>query len=162
MTKLREPLTFEHGLARIAGLIGWDSVARICRQSERTVRNWSDPDTSASIRIDDALALDIAWQAAGGEGAPMLQVYMRRLELEAAAACGSSAALSEKTSKAAKEAGEAIAALVLAARPGATPADKAIAKREAVQAIDALTSTVPMLDAAGALGGTDAGPGGPQ
>ena len=58
-------------------------------------------------------------------------------------------ALSRLTALAAKEGGEAIAALVAASRPGATTADLIIARRETEQAVGALTNTLPMLDDVG-------------
>lgn len=147
MTKRRAPLTFENALTRVAGLIGWDKAAAIVGQAERTVRNWSDDDTTAGIRLDAALKLDVAYATAGGDGAPFLQCYALRLEMEAAAACADSRELAKKTAAAAKEAGEAVAALIMASQPGAAPADRIIAKRETEEAITALTNTLPNLGA---------------
>lgn len=52
-----------------------------------------------------------------------------------------------------KEVGEAVAALFGATRLGATPADRALARREAEQAMTALSHTLPMLNDTGASGG---------
>lgn len=145
MTKLRAPCSFENALAKIAGVIGWEAAARIAGQSERCVRNWSDPDTEAGIRLDAALKLDVAYRAAGGDGAPMFQCYALRLEAETEAACADSAALCQATALAAKEAGEAVSALVMASRPGASHSDRVVAARETEEALGALTSSLSLL-----------------
>ena len=142
MTKPRNPVSFERALAKIAGLLGWPECANIVSQSERTVRNWSDPDTSSAIRLDAALALDIAYRAAGGDGAPMFQCYALRLEMESAARAADGERLAALTALAMKEGGEAFSALALALRPGATAIDRAVARRETEEAIEALTHTL--------------------
>jgi hypothetical protein len=70
MTKRRDPLTFHRALTVIAGRIGWDKCAMIVGRSERLVRMWSDPDADSEISIIDALRLDKAFLAAGGDHAP--------------------------------------------------------------------------------------------
>ena len=145
MTKLRPALSFELALAKIAGLIGWDKASDIVGQRERTVRNWSDPDTQAGVRLDAALKLDIAYRAAGGEGAPMFQCYALRLEADCAEAMACKDALAASAGEAAREAGEATAALIAASRPGATEADRQIAIRETEEAIGAFTASLAKL-----------------
>ncbi len=147
MTKRRDPLSFELALTRIAGLIGWTAAAKLLGQSERTVRNWSDPDTGAGINLDAALKLDVAYQAAGGDGTPMFDCYATRLQVETRAALWSSDALAAFAATSAKEGGEAIAASINAARPGASTADKVIAEREIEESIAALHDTLRCLRA---------------
>jgi len=159
MTKARAPLTFERALVRIADELGWPQVADIAGKDERTVRNWSDPDTSANMTIDVALRLDVAFRAAGGEGSPLFQVYALRLEADTCVACADSQRLAELTAVSAKEGGEAIAALVVAAQPGATPQQRARAELEAEEAIRALTETLAQVRA-GARAPDGAIPGG--
>jgi hypothetical protein len=77
----------------------------------------------------------------------MYECYSLRLEAESAAASSDAAVLATKTAHVAKEAGEAVAALVMASRPGAAPADRILAQRETEEAIAALTSTLPNLGA---------------
>lgn len=146
MTKTRAPLTFERALIRIADVLGWERIAEITKKDVRTVRNWSDPDTTASVTLDVAELLDVAYQAAGGEGAPFLQCYALRLEKAVAVASCDAELRMTRAAEAVKESGEAGAALVMAARPGATPADRAIARRETEEAIRALTNTLSTLD----------------
>lgn len=145
MTKLRPPLSIHNAITRVAGLIGWDACARAVDQAERTVRNWSDPDTSADIPLWAAIKLDAAFIAAGGEGRPIHDCYQNLLEIAVADACGDTDALAEQAAVAAKESGEAVAALVRASRRGASRADRVIAARETEEAIAALKSTLPNL-----------------
>ncbi|MFV0625179.1 hypothetical protein ACBY01_14365 [Sphingomonas sp. ac-8] len=149
MTKLRPPLSFEQALARIAGLLGWGHAAGLIGKRERTLRDYGDQDVALGISLEDAFTLDCAYRAAGGDGLPILQTYMFRSEIEAAIPGHDPEALARLASIAAKEAGEAIAHLIAATRPGASPADLALARRETEQAMTALSHTLPMLDARG-------------
>lgn len=146
MTKLRPPLSFEQALTVVAGHLGWSEAAELIGKKERTVRDYGDPDVATSITIDDAYTLDRAYQAAGGEGAPFHQCYTFRLGAEAAVPGLDPAALSRLAASAAIEGGQAIAALIAASRPDASPADIVIAKREVEQAMGVLSNTLPLLD----------------
>jgi len=115
MTKRREPITFHRALTIVAAHIGWDRCAAICGVTERAVRNWSDPDTDAEIRLIDARRLDQAYLEHGGAEPPFLQVYKLQLELAALSASERSKCLGLAASGAAKEGGEAAAALMRAA-----------------------------------------------
>ncbi|MCC2976226.1 hypothetical protein LK533_06005 [Sphingomonas sp. PL-96] len=149
MTKQRPPLSFEQAIARIAGLLGWEEAAGLIGKKGKTLRDYGDPDVATGICLADAFTLDCAYRAAGGEGLPILQTYMFRSEVEAATPGHDPEALARLASIAAKEAGDAIAHLIAATRPGASPADLALAKRETEQAMTALSHTLPMLDAPG-------------
>lgn len=150
MTKIRAPLTFEQAIARIAGHLGWEEAAKMIGKKERTLRDYGDPDHDAQISLENALILDAAYVAAGGEGRPIEQCYSLRLDAEAAASGHDDEAQARLVAEAASETGDALAALIAAIRPGATPADKALARRETEQAVNSLTNTLPMLEAAGA------------
>lgn len=160
MTKERAPLTIERAIVRIESLLGWARMAEIAGKEERTVRNWSDPDTGATIPLGVAIKLDVAYRAAGGDGAPLFQCYALRLEADTAEACADSRRLVELTALAAKEGGEAIAAFIVAAQPGATPQLKARAELEAEEAISALTATLTQFRAGGRELGDVQSPGG--
>ena len=147
MTKRRSPLTFERALTKIAAQIGWEKAAEIVGQSVRTVRNWSDGDTGAGVRPDAALKLDVAYRAAGGDGAPLLQCYATRVETDLRVACADSVALAKLIAVAAKEGGEAIQFAVLAASPGASEADRVRAVQEIEESIAAQTNTLTTLRA---------------
>lgn len=153
MTKLRPPLSTEQALDRITGVLDKEHAAKLIGKKARTLRDYRDPDHASRISLDDALILDRAYHQAGGEGFPLVQSYLFRLEAEAAAPGHCPDALARATQSAAIEVGEAVAALVGATRLGATPADRALARREAEQAMTALSHTLPMLDDTTSLGG---------
>ena len=144
MTKLRPPVSFYDAVTRIAGRIGWDGCASVTGKAERTVRNWSDPDTGAVPSIEDAFRLDAAYRAAGGGEAPIMSVYALKLDREAAQAADAEE-LAAATAVFAKEGGEAMAAMVLASRPGASERDRQIALKEGEEAIGALTNAMHKL-----------------
>lgn len=144
MTKVRPPVTFQHAVTRIAGRLGWDVAAAAVSKAERTVRNWSDPDTGALPTVDDAMRLDAAFLAAGGGDAPLHAVYAQMLDRGAQGAADPEA-ITASAAQAAKEAGEAVSALVLAARPGASQRDRAVAEHETSQAIEAFTGVLTKL-----------------
>jgi hypothetical protein len=147
MTKRRAPCTFENALTTVAGALGWEEVARILGVAERTARNWSEPDTTANIRLGASLKLDSAFLAAGGEGAPFLQCYETQLELETMAACPGREALIHGAGVVARESGQAVAATLTAAHPAATATDIMIAEREHEEAITAHTNALAALRA---------------
>lgn len=154
MTKVRPPASFFDAITRIAGLIGWDGCVEALtagtgrKLADRTVRNWSDPDTEPCISIEDALKLDLAYQAQGGYGTPLFDAYAHQLERETERARLNQPCLISATAAAAKETGEAMHAMVLAASPHANANDKARAGAEIVEAIDALQKSLIALDLA--------------
>lgn len=143
MTKRREPLTFHRALTVIAARIGWDKCAMLVGRSERLVRMWSDPDADSEISIIDALRLDAAYLAAGGDHGPFHRVFTTQLEL--ASRDGACADLARAAATAARESGEAISALIEAATTS-DPAKRRAARREAEEAIEALTDGIAALD----------------
>lgn len=144
MTKRREPLTFHRALTRIAAAIGWDRCAALCGVTEKSVRNWSDPDCETEIRMIDAERLDRACLAASGH-APFFEVYSLRLDV-AAHQQAAHADVALMAAAAAKETGEAVSALVLAAGNGAAPDMIREARREIEEAIHTLTEGLAALD----------------
>lgn len=144
MTKRREPLTYQRTLTIVAGVIGWDNAGAICGVSERSVRNWSDPECQTEIRMIDAERLDRAFIQAGGDHAPFHRLFSLRLDLAARERDG--AGLARAASETAREAGQAVAALVTAA---ANPEDRDArrsARKEGEEAIEALTDALAELD----------------
>lgn len=139
MTKLRAPASFEHAITRIAGLIGWEECARLTARTDRTVRDWSDPDSPHLPTIEQACALDAAYRANGGGDAPLYQVYAMRLDLAEARPVDADA-IRRHTVIAAKENGEAISALIAASAPDASEAQRARALLEVQEAMTALIS----------------------
>ena len=161
MTKVRTPLSFERGLVRIADLLGWARMGELIGKAARTVQDYSDEDTSTGICLADAYTLEEAYRLAGGEGAPISDYWRQRLDQAERGASGRDQ-LAQLTMIVAKESGEALAALIAAQQPGASPAIIAIAKREVQESIDAkLTTLAHLNDGAGPDVGDERGdPGG--
>ena len=147
MTKARAPLSIDAALARIAGQLpeGFEEMARVVGRQVRTVRNWSDPDTAEQVPVNCAIALDLAYIAAGGTGAPIFEAYALKLELADAAKFGDRHQLLRHAQDVARETGEANAAIIGAAHPAATKNDRARALAEATEAREALNQVIPLL-----------------
>jgi hypothetical protein len=148
MTKRRDPFTFHRALTVVAARIGWDRCAMITGRSERQVRNWSDPDADSEISILDALRLDKAFLAADGDHAPFGQVYNALLDI---AGAETDTDLVQAAADAAKESGEAVSALLEAATTN-NPDHRRRARKEAEEALGAITRGLAALDAREAKG----------
>lgn len=135
MTKVRKPLTFALAVTTAIDLIGWDTAARAAGRAVRSVRHWADPDRGVMPNLAQALAIDRAYIAAGGNSAPLLGSYARQLDIELANVAGCRVAAAGDIAAIAKESGEAIAAAIQAIQPDATPAMiyRAIAELEDAQ-----------------------------
>lgn len=148
MTKRREPLTFHRALTKAAGQLGWDHCGALCGVTEKSVRNWSDPDVETEIRLIDAERIDRACLAADGT-TPFLDVYAIRLDIAAHQQADRDVAL--MAAAAAKETGEAVSALVLAASATADQATVRAARQEMEEAIQTLKEGLAALDRREAL-----------
>ncbi|MGW8201926.1 hypothetical protein ACWGM0_05175 [Sphingomonas bisphenolicum] len=144
MTKRREPLTYQATLTTVANLIGWDRCAAICGvRSDRTVRYWSDPDCETEIRMIDAERLDRAFMDHGGDHAPFHRLHALRLDIagrEAPDLC-----LAGLAGSAAKETGEAIAALISASTCNDVRTTRR-ARKELQEAMDSMATGLAALD----------------
>ncbi len=148
MTKTRAPVTFENALARIAGQIGWEKVGEVLGIKERMARYYGEPDSPFAperLLLSQVIALDVAFQLGGGDGAPMYETYGLMLKARMAEQFADKAALGILTIDVIREGSEAHAALVRAQLPGATDQDRALAAGETEEAIAALTRTLPLL-----------------
>lgn len=147
MTKLRAPLSIEQALQRIAGQLptGVEAMAAVAQRQPGTIRAWMDPDRTEQVTLDAAIALDLAFQAEGGSGAPLFEAYATRLQLAEAARFADRHRLLDHAHGVAKEGGEAIAAIIAAARPDATELDRRAAHREAAEAYEKLRDILPLL-----------------
>ncbi len=147
MTKRRAPASIDAALARIAGQLadGWVGMAALVGRAERTVRNWGDPDTPEQIPFDASIALDLAYQAAGGIGAPIYETYTIQLELSGADRFASRHELARLAADYIRESGEAGAALVNAAQPGADHSEFRAAEREVLEALTVLQRAIHQL-----------------
>jgi hypothetical protein len=143
VTKRREPLTYQATLTEIAARIGWDRCAAICGVGQRAVRYWSDPDCETEIRLIDAERLDRAYMDYGGDHAPFHRLHGLRIDLvgrDTPDHC-----LAALAGKAAKETGEAIAALI-SVSSSTDPLTRRRARQEVHEAIDSLADGLASLD----------------
>ena len=146
MTKRRPPLSFSVALERIAGQLpgGSEEMAAVANRAPRTVRGWIDPETDESCPVSIALELDLAYQSAGGEGAPMFEAYAAQIEVAAARRFGSQRRLLDQTADVVREGGEAHAALIAACQPDAGPEQQRAAHKEACEALESLKKAIAM------------------
>lgn len=145
MTKERQPATIEDALFRVFGLVGLERCAELLNREAGYVRSLSDPDSRYRVTVVDALKLDLAFEAAGGQGAPIRDTYNLLYDAARAETFADKAALGRVAIEAMKEGSEAQIALVIASQPGATPADRANAAREVQQALTAFSGALPLL-----------------
>lgn len=141
MTKRRPPLSIDAALARIAGQLedGWKSVGKAVARHPGYVRKWGDPDAREKMPIDDAIKLDLAYRAAGGDGAPIFECYAHLLDIEGGSWFADEAALGRLAAEIIRECGEAGSAIVLSSQPGAGPSQRQKTLREVEEAIGVLT-----------------------
>lgn len=137
MTIPRKPTTFARALHEIAGLLGWDGCAEVLGKTESHVRKLGAPDTEREISLRDAVRLDIAYRAAGGDGAPLLECYALKLDLQVPTRPADTSAMLTSAATAAKESGEAVAAAIDFAGRMKDPQARATAMREIEEAITA-------------------------
>lgn len=148
MTKRREALSPHKALCDVAERIGWLRCAEVCGGvTVRTMQNWSDPDTSANVSIDNALKLDAEFVAAGGTHAPFACCFQAQTELITRIRVGAPERV-KAAARVAMEAGQANAALIIASRPDASVADLDHAERETRELMAAACEALPglMLD----------------
>lgn len=141
MTQLRAPRTYPDAITRIAGVIGWDKVKQITGRAERSVRYWSQPNCKTVPPIDQAQALDAAYIAAGGQGAPFFDAFEFQLGLQVQRETACTRELLDKIAIATKECGDALSAAMAVVSTNASPlsAHRAFAEaEEADRAINAL------------------------
>jgi hypothetical protein len=149
MTKAREPMSFHDAITKVVGLLGWAGAADAAGKSERTVRNWSDPDTAQQPTIEEALRLDAAFVAAGGTEPPILTAYSLRLDV-ATATVADPRAIAASMKTAAREAAEAMGAMgEVLAQPNADPLILAAAQRECMEAGEAFVAAARRLGKGG-------------
>ncbi len=137
MTKTRAPLSFSLAITTVAGVIGWQTAARITRRSVRTIRHWSESDRHGAPTLDQAIALDRAYVAAGGAMAPILASYMLQMDVAAVDPVACRTALAEDIALLSRETGDAISHCIQALQPGSTPAEiyRAIAETQEADAV---------------------------
>lgn len=75
MTTAAEPFTFAYAARLTIGLIGPAKAAALVGKSEETLTAWKHGTNPRWPRIDQALALDLAYIQAGGDGSPFLDSF---------------------------------------------------------------------------------------
>lgn len=147
MTKVRAPLSMEQALQRIAGQCsgGIEQMAQAVQRQASTVRAWMDPDRDEQASVEAGVELDLLFQAEGGEGCPIFEAYGAKLDLAAAQKFLMANRLQDYAVDVIREGGEAHAAIVAAARPGASPTERKIAHKEACEAFEKLRDVIPLL-----------------
>ena len=146
--KARAPLTTEQALARVIGQLprGYADAEEATSKTESYLRACGDPDRREKLCFDDAIALDIAFQEAGGEGAPLAEHYLLRVEMGPQPRLARRFGLFEQTEQVLRESGEAGAALVRLLKPGAGPREKREALRELVEAVEVMKPLIVALE----------------
>jgi hypothetical protein len=149
MTKSRTPLSVEQALQRIAAQItgGVEEMARVAQRQPGTIRAWMDPDRAEQVTLEAAIELDLTYQDHGGRGSPLFEVYGAQLELAESRRYADRHRLLDYAHGVIKEDGEAHAALIAYARPGATEVDRRFAHKEVSEAYEKLRDILPLLEA---------------
>ena len=119
MTKARTPLTIPHAVTKIVGVLGAPTSARVVGRSERRIYKWMDPDSDLAPSLPQAIALDAAYRAAGGDGAPLYEVYADLLGEEVALHAACQLRLADDLARASREFGEAAEATIAVIKPNA-------------------------------------------
>ncbi len=138
MTHQRAPLTFAAAMTQIAARIGYPAAATLAGRAERTIYAWAHPGSTTAPPIDQALAFDAAWRAAGGDGAPFLDAFAFQLGLVVERQPPCTRALVDEVGTASREVGEAIAASLALTCSAPSPLEAQRAFAEVTQAADAI------------------------
>lgn len=145
MTKRRDPLSPQMALTRIAGQLGYPAMADVVGKSERLIYDWADPDKACPISLADAIRLDVAHEAAGGQGNPLLETFVAALRSARVDAFADEAVLLDGTQAVVRECSDAVEALIVASRPGASRQAWHEAAVEVEQAKLTLAAVEPLL-----------------
>lgn len=121
--KPRDPHTWPDAVTRILGHLQADGAARAVNKSEALVRDWADPARNQKPSLDQALALSVAYAAAGGEGAPFVEAFEHQIGARLDARDPCARALTTEVADAAREFGEALASALQCTIPGSSPLD---------------------------------------
>ena len=162
MTKTRAPLTFPQAIIRVADVVGFPMMAQLCGRADRSVRYWSEDDCETAPTLVQAKALDLAYQAAGGAGFPILESYALQLETDMAVVLADHAALAADIAAVAIENADAIAHSIAVTRPGASPTEVHRAIAETEEASGAVTRLLGRLKSFLTRNGAGLGEGGYQ
>jgi hypothetical protein len=132
VTKPRPPLSIDGALGRIAGQLpgDWNRMAEVVGRSASQVRRWGDHDAPDQIPLPAAIALDIAYQRAGGADRPLFETYKLQLDVAREEAFADEIELLQRLRTLIRESAEAQEKLVLASLPSASTKDRRAAIKE--------------------------------
>jgi hypothetical protein len=149
MTKPMPPISVRQALDRVSGQLpgSWSEMAAVCGvQSGETVRSWGDPDKpDRQLWFDRAIALDIAYQRAGGEGRPLFETYALQLEVARQLAFADEVAVVQRACVMIRESAQAHEAMILAGLPSAGARERTNAIREIEDVIREATASIALL-----------------
>jgi len=137
MTKATLPFTFADAVKRTTARIDDKELERLFgRNWSSTVQAWRNDSNPRWPRVDQALALDLAYAAAGGAGSPFLDAFQVAVRAagDAREACRN--ALTATIATFAKDSGELLAASIAVIHPDATQRE---VDRALVEAQDVVT-----------------------
>ncbi|KQM79334.1 hypothetical protein ASE70_05550 [Sphingomonas sp. Leaf22] len=119
MTLLRTPDSSAAAVKKIGDYLGW-RAAKVAAgaRTVSAVRGWSDERTTSCPNWAQALGLDAAYLAAGGDHAPLLDAYAASLDFAIGEHNACRRALASKLAETAREYGDAIAATSMLTQPG--------------------------------------------
>lgn len=122
MTALRDPDGCGHAIRRIVVQLGSvEAVAAIVGRKVGCISDWASDTRTACPSWAQSIALDAAYRAAGGEGAPLYEAYGKQLDLSVEELTACYKTLATDLAEASREWGEAFGAAVRLTQPGFTP-----------------------------------------
>lgn len=122
MTALRDPNGCGHAIRRIVVQLGSvEAVAAVVGRKVGCITDWASDTRTACPSWAQAIALDAAYRAAGGEGAPLYEAYGAQLDFSVTELTACHSALASGIADASREWGDAIGAAALLTVPGFTP-----------------------------------------
>jgi hypothetical protein len=139
MTKARTPDSFADAMGKVNALLGAAEAAHVASQAagrtyaDRTMYEWANPDSGTLPSLAVALALDTAYQLAGGQDAPFRDAFTHQLGMAVDQQDVCRRELVADQVELLRESADLSAALIHAAQPGASPLDHHRALVEAQQ-----------------------------
>ncbi|MCA3264947.1 MAG: hypothetical protein ING19_02665 [Azospirillum sp.] len=153
VVKPRHPVSFPGAVTRIMGALGL-GAAQAIGKSDSLIRKFADPDHDAQPNLDQALALDAAFVLATGDEAPILRVYLQKLEDLTRGAAHVALAPHARLMRVMAEMGEIAGDLHAASVDGqVTPSERAKLQKDIADTIEQLTAMSRDLDVLGRRGG---------
>lgn len=137
MTEVRVPHGFAAAMKQVADLIDWPACAEIAGKTVRNVQYWGQDSSPATPPIATALAFDVAFQKAGGEGAPFRDAYVFQFKEVMTGQDACRRALAEAIAEVARESGDALAASIEITQSNASPLSTLRASAEVGQLLAA-------------------------